>query len=559
MKCFFTLLTIILLITQNYAQEKNVIRGYPLDNPLVVNGTFSELRNNHFHSGVDFSTNKKIGLPVYAVEDGVVNRIKVSAFGFGKVVYLRHESGFTTVYAHLDGFENKLNDYVLNNQYKNERFDLELFPLGNEFFYKKGDIIGYTGNSGSSGGPHLHFEIKETESELLHNPFVLNMFSDIVDTQKPVVNDLWVYPKNNETTIQGITNEIPINFKRSANGDYFADKVLTNGAIGFGINSYDVIDNSYGKNGIYEIVVRVNAKVICHYKFDSFSYNDSRFVNYLIDYKRFSETNQKIQRLFQPNGFNVPYLVKSDNDGYLKVEENNDYQVVIEISDYHKNTQKIHVPVSYKSYPVIEKKVDSDKKYIDFYRDYIFEENDKYVSWKAKTFYEDHYLNIQLLEDSIVLHEDVFPVHDNIDLRFNVQNTNINKEKTFIGRVNGNKIQYFDTWKRENDFRIRTKVLGTYKLYEDLVPPIVKPIESKSNYKVTDLISLEISDELSGIDSFRGEINGKWALFEYDFKTKRITHQLKEKIAQKGKNKLILDVKDKMGNNTTFEYSFMLE
>lgn len=556
MKGLFFLSVSLLLITSVYAQVEKVNYRSPLDIDLIVNGTFGELRSNHFHSGIDFSTQRKVGIPVYAIEDGVVNRIKVSSYGYGNVLYIRHPNGYTSVYAHLEAFEEPIATYVKKEQYKQQKFDVELFPLANELNIKRDQIISYTGNTGSSGGPHLHFELRDTSTEEIINPYTLGMFSSIKDTQKPILNGLWVYPANNEVGVQGVFKPIPINYTRMNNGEYKADKVFTNGAIGFGINSYDILENSTGKNGLYEIVLKVNGSVYAHVVFDRFSFDKTRYINHFIDFKKMQEEGQLIQKLFNKNELPIPIFKKIKKEGFLEVAENEDYQVVVEISDFHKNKQVIHIPVSYNYYDVPQTEAPYTT-HIDYYRDYAYEEDNLYVQWKAGTFYEDVYLDINLSNNEIFLGKDVIPVHENIDLRINVENMNINKDKAFIARIDGNKIIYNDTWKRDNDFRIRTKNLGKYKIAVDEIPPTVV---NKTNKKVTlrDELIFEIQDDLSGIATFSGTINGNWALFTYDYKTKLIKHQLSEGIATKGENILLLEIKDRIGNNVIFEYPFTI-
>lgn len=546
----------ILLITSTNAQVEKVNYRSPLDIDWVVNGTFGELRGNHFHSGIDFATMKKTGFPVYCIEDGVVNRIKISAFGYGNVVYVRHPNGYTSVYAHLESFEEPIASYVRNEQYKQKKFDVELFPLSNELPVKRDQIISYTGNTGSSGGPHLHFELRDTSSEDIINPFTLGMFSSLKDTQKPVLNGLWVYPANDQTSVQGVSKPLPIDYKRMPNGEYLAEKVFTNGAIGFGINSYDIIENSFGKNGLYDIRVKVNGSVYSHVQFDRFSFDKTRFINHFIDYKKLQEEGQRIQKLFNKNNQPIPVFKKIKKEGYIEVGENEDYQVQIEISDFHQNKQIINIPVVYKSYDIIEKPTPKGK-FIDFYRDYIFEEDQLLVQWKAGTFYEDIYLDVRLENNQIDLGKDIIPVHESIDLRINTEYMDVNKDKAFIARVEGNKIIYNDTWKRDNDFRIRTKNLGLYRIEVDENPPI---IQNKSNRILTlkDELRFEIDDDISGIGEFLGTINGDWALFSYDYKTKMIVHQLSDGIAKTGENILLLEIKDRIGNNVIFEYSFTI-
>lgn len=556
MKGFYLVVINALLITFVSAQKQSVAYMSPLDIDLVLNGTFGELRANHFHSGIDFSTSRKIGYSVYAVEDGEINRIKISAFGYGNVLYVKHPDGYTTVYAHLDNFAEPIASYVKNEQYKQKKFDVELFPLKNELSVKKGNVIAYSGNTGSSGGPHLHFEIRNTETESIINPYILGMFTEIKDTQKPIVNGLWVYPKSDSVAIQGIYRMLPLEYKRMGNGSYRSDKIFVNGEVGFGINSYDVLENSFGKNGIYEMIMKVNGTVYSHVKFDEFTFDQTRYINHYIDFEKLQLDGQRVQKLFNKNMHPIPVYKVLKNSGFVPVKENEDYEIVIEVSDFHKNKQIFSIPISYKNYPlpVTEQ---PNGKFIDYYRDYIFEENDKYVEWKAKTFYEDFYIDIQLKEDEIILGPNTIAVHENIDLRFNVKNLSIQKEKAFIGRIEGDKIFYNETWKRGDDFRIRTKNMGVFKIVEDLEPPTLTN-KTISNLKLTDDLIFEIDDKLSGIGEITANINGSWALFTYDYKTKLITHKLSDGVAVKGKNNLILEIKDRTGNNVIFEYPFTI-
>jgi len=544
------------LITYPKAQVSSVNYRSPLEIDLLVNGTFGELRSNHFHSGIDFATQRKTGFPVYAVEDGVVNRIKVSAFGYGNVLYIRHTNGYTSVYAHLERFAAPISNYVKKEQYAANQFEIELFPIGTELLVKKGDIIGYSGNTGSSGGPHLHFELRDTSTEDIINPFSVGMFSEIVDTQKPIINGLWVYPYSPEVQIMGVSRPVPLDYKRMSNGDYLAEKIYTNGSIGFGINSYDISDGSTGKNGVYEILLKVNGSIYAHVAFDRFSFDKTRYINHYIDFAKYIQDGQRIQKLFNKNLHDIPLFKKLKKEGFLEVLENKDYQVVIEVSDFHKNKQVIHIPVSYKAYDSIPTPTQKGK-WIDYYRDYIFEENSKYVEWKAGTFYEDQYLDITLSTEEVKLLPETIPVHTNIDIRFDTSTLDIDTKKAFIARIDGKKIIYNDTWKRGNEFRIRTKNMGIYRIEIDSISPTIQN-KSKIQLTMEDDLIFEINDDLSGIGDFYGTINGNWALFSYDYKTKCISHTLSDQIAVLGENILILHVKDKIGNNSTFEYPFTI-
>ena len=152
----------------------------PLDITLVAAGTFGELRNNHFHSGIDIKTQQREGLKVYSTADGYISRIKVSHFGYGKALYITHPNGYTTVYAHLQKFSEEIEAYVKKQQYAKESFEIELFPNTEELPAKNNTVIAYSGNTGGSGGPHLHYEVRINHNAV--NP--INYFFNDVGPQQ---------------------------------------------------------------------------------------------------------------------------------------------------------------------------------------------------------------------------------------------------------------------------------------------------------------------------------------------------------------------------------------
>jgi len=259
----------------------------PLRVPLLLNGTFGELRSNHFHAGLDINTQRKIGLPVYASADGVVNRIRIGFFGYGKGLYLRHDNGYTTVYAHLEKYAGAIESFVKKAQYEQQLFEVELFPTANEIRVKKGELIGYTGNTGGSAGPHLHFEIRDTDTEEPINPFLFGFDALIADTEKPVLNDLSIYPLDVNTVINGVNAVMPLSLRKQADGTYLADVQYVTGTVGFAVNAYDTFDKSFAKNGVYRITQKVNGSVVYEFKADRFAFDEARMVNYAIDYKPF--------------------------------------------------------------------------------------------------------------------------------------------------------------------------------------------------------------------------------------------------------------------------------
>lgn len=526
---------------------------------LFLNGTFGELRYNHFHAGLDISTNRKTGQPIYAPADGTVNRIKVSPLGYGKALYIKHNDGYTTVYGHLENYAGAIGKYVKTNQYDKESYEIELFPLLNELPVKKGDLIAYSGNTGGSGGPHLHFEVRDTSTEDILNPLDFGLDSLVDDSQNPKLNGVRVYPIGDGAVVNGIAQPFELTIKRTADGSYLAQPVYANGKVGFAIDSYDTAENSYAKYGLYSLEQKVNGKTNFLMVFDRFAFNESHFINQFVDYSFYNETSRKYQQTFFQGDFNLQLLKKHTNQGIIEPEPGRTYNVNIAMKDYSGNTTELNIPLIYKEQQSIP--VENDGKYIDYLRDYILEEGNVTISWEANTFYDDAYLDLHFEKDRVKLHRDNIPLQKNITIRFDMSdNSEINKEKAFIGRVDNGKVKFYKTWKsNKNMFQIRTKNLGTYEIVEDLIPPTIEWASENKEFEKKGKLVVKIDDDLSGIDTYEGFINDKWALFEYDYKTQELIHHLADGVAHEGTNNLLIKVADNVGNNTIFETEFVVK
>lgn len=549
--CFF------LISLNSLAQHKTITDfDVPIKIPLLVAGSFGELRPNHFHAGVDFSANYKIGDPVYAPADGVVNRIKVSSFGYGKALYVKHNNGYTTVYGHLSAYGDKIAKYVNDKQYESKQFEIELFPLAKELPVKKGDVIGYIGNTGGSGGPHLHYEIRDTKTEHILNAQAFSLKDAITDTEQAIINGVYVYPLTDETIINNENSFFEIALSKQ-NNSYKSNTIQAKGTIGFGINTHDTQNGSRGKNGIYRMVTYVNGTKNFEVVFDEFSFDESKYLNQYIDYKYYQLSGNRIQKLFVVNDLPLSLIKTKKNNGQIIVNEGEDLNFKIEVFDAHENKQTIEIPVKYYDYQ-INKKPKPEGKYIDYLKDYAFEENNVSVEWDARTFFEDVYLKIKTENNKLTLHKDEYAVQKNISIKMLVPDGYPNKDQTFIGKTDGKKVKYFDTWKRGNDFRIRTKELGTYELVTDKTDPIVNFVSDYDTFTKEDVLVFEIEDKLSGINTYSGYLNNEWILFDYDYKTKKLIHKLSDEKFTPGTNTLRLEVTDRVGNNTTFEQTIVV-
>jgi hypothetical protein len=530
----------------------------PLDIPMQLSGNFGELRPNHFHAGFDFKTQQKEGLNVYAVADGYVSRIKISTSGYGKAIYITHANGYTSVYGHLQKAVGSIQDTIIAHQYAAQSYELEAFFKPNELLVKQGDVIAISGNTGGSEGPHLHFEIRDNSTENIINP--LHFGLDLKDTKAPQISNLYVYPLGDSSVVNESKRPLVLNLSLQADGTYLSEKVLANGTIGFGISSFDYDDVSYNVNGTYKTELFSNGNAIFGYQFDSMSFDEGRYVNALIDYGRYKKMHQRVQKLFMNTPYNWGNMISNENLGKINVTPNFYTNEKIEVSDFNGNKCQINIPVEYSSKPAM---IQSDLKVtpykVNSKIDSVFEKDHVSIFFPAHTFYDDFYLNFDVKNNIIYLHEDLVPAHTNFTIAVEDSiSSPLEKEKMFIASVNGSKLNYINTKLSGTTFSCKTKTLGQFKLVKDEVAPVVKMTKSIQDKWITNQknIEIQIADALSGIKTYTGYLNDQWVLFEYESKLNKLTYEIKDVDLLEGKNNLKLIVTDNVGNSTIFETQF---
>jgi murein DD-endopeptidase MepM/ murein hydrolase activator NlpD len=533
----------------------------PLDIPMELSGNFGELRPNHFHAGFDFKTLQREGLDVHAVADGYVSRIKISTFGNGKAIYITHPNGFTSVYCHLQKTTDAINDYIQKSHYKEQSFEIELFLKPNELAVKKGQTIALSGNTGSSEGPHLHFEFRDSKTEKIINPLLFGFDKYIKDTKKPVVSAVYVYPLDQKTIVNQSKRPLLLNLSLQKDGTYLSNKVAANGKIGFGVTAVDYDNVSGNKNGAYKIQAFLNGKPSFGYQFDTYSFDEMRFINALVDYPRYKKTYQKVQKLFMTNSYKLSIIKTDDTNGVVTVLPNLTSVYRIEVSDFFGNLSTISIPISFdSSAAIVEKETVMSNYFVKVNKDNNFFKNNVSVFFPAGTFYEDFDMNFDVKDGVLYLHDDSVPVHSRFEISMESDKyTDAQKEKVFIADIDSRGRQGYNfTSIKDNVFSTKVRSMGKYTLAIDTTPPtisIAKSIEGKW-ISMQKTIQLSINDSGSGIKSYNGYLNGNWVLFEYDNKTKRITHNFIDGIVAEGANDLKVVVSDNVGNSTIFETSF---
>ncbi len=558
-RLFFIFLFFFSLAFSQQKIPQNDFRS-PLDIPIILSGTFGELRSNHFHSGIDIKTKQKEGFEVFAIGDGHVSRIKIQHWGFGKALYVTHTNGYTSVYAHLKKLAPKLEAYLKKQQYSKESYEIQLYPKADELVIKKGEVIAYSGNSGSSGGPHLHFEIRDAASKPM-NPMLFGI--DVKDTHNPTINGVYAYALSDSAQINSSNKIVQLQLKKGKEKNSFiADKIFASGEIGLGVNSYDRQDLAFNKNGIYELESYVNGVKNFSYNFKKFSFGESRYINTLIDYSRFKKMKQRVQRCFVTPANKLSIYNGVVDNGRIQIEEGKEYTVVLKVKDFKNNTTTITVPVIGKKQKITRKRKENvTKNLVTRNEAHTLKEGDVSLYIPKQTFYEDFYFDLSKdKKGRYKVHNDKVPAHKNFVITFDVSKyTAAERKKLFIASLNKKKKpSYSRTKKKGTKFTTSTKNLGTYFLAKDTIPPKVKPVNFAKDKWISSkkYLKVKVTDDLSAVRSYRGTINGKWILFEYDAKKGMLTYDFNDVAFTEAKHNLKLIVTDNVGNSTTFTSTF---
>lgn len=554
---------LLLLITLNLSAQSPYPQDYfrsPLDLPVHPSGTFGELRSNHFHAGLDFRTNQKTGYPVYAAASGYISRIKVSSYGYGTALYIDHPNGFTTLYGHLAAYGSAIEAYVRAKQYEKKSFEIELFPKPGELVVTKGDVVAYSGNSGGSGGPHLHFEYRDTKTEMILNPLLFGLNKSMKDANPPKIYGIVAYPLSDNAVVNGSAKPMIIKLKLQKDGTYIADKVYAKGTLGFSIYATDRSTGSSGNNGIYKAETFLNGSPHYSYMFDSFAFDESRYINNFIDYPRYYSTGQRYQKLFVKTPYPLSLLKHNSRNGQFEAAPGSTQNFRIEVSDFHGNKTLVNGSIEYTDAPAtVADATHITPYYVKAANDNNYTKNNVSVFIPANALYDDFYMDFDVKDSILHLHNPSIPVHSPITVSYDI--SHVDKAllpKTFIAGFTPTRITYNNSYIEDGRLTAKVKQLGKFKLAQDVTPPkIFSPSFAEGKWlSDKDGFSLKISDDLSGIATYDAWINGKWALLHYDYKTRIVYHSFSDGITDDGRNDLKVVLTDNVGNSTTFETHF---
>ena len=561
MREIFLLLFGLFIMTGVFAQTDHPKDYFinPMEIPLVLSGTFGELRNNHFHAGLDIKTQQKEGIPVHASADGYISRINVSLWGYGNALYITHPNGYTTVYGHLKEFSEEIDAFVRKKQYEQESYTLRLYPKAGDLPVKKGQVIALSGNSGSSGGPHLHYEIRDIKQDIM-NPMEFGI--DIPDHKNPSIQAAFAYSRNDTSQVNQSNKKVQLVINRKYDGDLQSNTIFAYGEIGFGINAFDRLDGALNRNGLYELDMSVNGKKVFRFKADKFSFSESRWINSFIDYERLALLKQRVQKCFLDHDQNKLSLYKEISDnGIITIKDSTETEVVITARDYSGNFTRLIIPVIGKKDTIAVTREITQTPYF-FRSDQVNQVTDSVVSayFPKDIFYDDFYFDFSYKDGVAKLHDASVPVHNYFKLTFNVSGIESEElKRTYIARKNRyGKWYYVSTKKKDNTLYTSSKTLGEFTLKTDNDSPKISAIGFKEGQWLTkyDRLKVKIFDKGSGIQSYRGEIDGSWIRMAFNPKNGTLTYDFKDLELKGTEHLLKVVVTDNVNNKTTFNIRF---
>lgn len=532
----------------------------PFDFPILLSGNFGELRSNHFHSGIDFKTQGAEGKPVHAAEAGYVSRISVSPWGYGNGLYLTHPDGTTTVYGHLQRFSPKIAAYVKEQQYAEESFRVDLHLTPEQLPVERGEIVALSGNSGSSGGPHLHFEVRDTETEEVMDPIAY--FADhITDTRPPKIQGIMACPVAGKGVVNGQDRDVELKIVNGKEGrQSLGGTIRAWGEIGFAVKAYDVMDRTSNIYGVREIRLAVDGLVVFQSDLDRFAFDETRYLNSFTDYAEWKKHRSFYMRSFVEPGNRLRFI-ESLNRGIITIDELRTYQLTYTLSDAFGNSTRFSFQIQGEEQAIPETDTEGTEPF-HWGSDNRFGAKAIRLSIPKGNLYNDLDFRYRVIEDSTaiaathLLHDEPVALHGACPLSLRLQiDTLENKQQYGIVRKRKGRLSWIGGMYRNGWIDGEIKELGTYTIAQDTQAPVITPLNA-AGWVGKQRFQFRLTDNLSGVKTYRGEIDGQFVLFEMNNRSV-ITYTFDPERLERGKHTLHLRVTDAAGNESSHTHPFV--
>lgn len=552
--------TLVVLGLGTRVEAQQYPQGYfrnPLDIPIMLAGNFGECRPNHFHSGLDIKTEGRENFVVRAAAEGYVSRIRMQNGGFGHALYVAHPNGYTTLYAHLNDFAPAIQKFMRSEQYRQKSWVVDLYPEADKFPVKKGDLIAYSGNTGGSTAPHLHFEIRDSKNENPVNPSLFGF--DIYDKEPPVPYNVVFYDMQ-----RSVYEQVPL-FKtpKKKGNEYVLDTVIVSSpVIGIGIDEYDYMNGSTNTLTMYKGVLTVDGQLQSEITIDNISYDVTRYLHAFADYKTQKEKDRWVQQFFLLPGNQLTHIYTQLNDlkGRLDISDGQPHAVKMDLVDAYNNSTTITFYVRYNGEVLPPQNCDNNTLFKPNAPNGMETPNIKFAM-DNKAMYDDvcfsfsEKMDAKAFSARYTLHKPTVPVHSSFSLYIKpdkpIPFDQRNKIALVYNNGRGDKgigATYDNGW-----YRASVRNLGEYRLIADTNPPVITATQGKEALPKASRIMFKITEAITSVDKAEAILNGKWvpleqagSLFFYTF----------DENCPRGSHEIVIKATDENGNSSTLKYPF---
>lgn len=542
------------------ASAREYPKGYfrnPLDIPIILAGNFGECRANHFHSGLDIKTEGRENLPVRAAADGYISRVRMQNGGFGHALYLAHPNGYTTVYAHLNDFAPAVQQYMREEQYRQKKWTVDLFPPASKFPVKKGDLIAYSGNTGGSTAPHLHFEIRDSKTENPVNPALFGL--NIKDNMPPVPYSVVFYDAG-----RSIYSQVPLikTPKKKGNGYVLDTVVVSSPLVGIGVDEYDYMNESQNTLTMYRATLDMDNELQSEITIDDISYDVTRYLHAFVDYKVKKEKDRWVQLFFQLPGNKLSHLYSDYNTlkGRLDISDKKPHRLSVKLYDAFNNASAIDFYIRYNGDSVLTTACAEGTPFKPNHPNAFSHPNLKFTL-SDKDLYDEVCFTFDEQADAngyssrYILHNETVPVHGYFSLYIKPDKPVPFELRSKIALVynNGKKddgkaATYDNGW-----YRASVRNLGEYRLVADKEAPVITPIQKQEILPKSSRIIFRSTDNITSVDKFEGLLDGEWVPFE---QAGDLFFYTFDGHCNRGEHTLTLSATDENGNTRTIIHPF---
>ena len=555
-------------VNYNAAEVANAAAdsGYyelPVRIPVFLSGNVGELRGNHFHSGIDIKTQGVVGKPIYSIAQGYVSRIGVSPTGFGLVLYVQHTNGTTSVYGHLDKFIPEIAQYVRAEQYRRKSYSVDLYPDKVKFPVEQGTLIAYSGDTGSSGGPHLHFEVRDA-SQQPYNILANGMYN-FADTIAPRVVNLYYVSID---TVQGV----PVHTRRQAisipAGTSRRYTVPGGAAVKVAPNGYFAAEISERKNGtdnvfaIYSLDMRLDGTPVFDMALDKVNFNTTRYSQAVAQHPESQGKRNGVYRIMQLPNNPLPIYKNMKNKGVIALRDDAVHDVEIEACDDLGNSSTLYFKIQRTLAPATPAGTGTPAIWNSAF---THSADGVTVTVPARALYESVLFTAASRPQQTGMYSQVYDLFDaevplQSSITVAVAAPSLPERlhsKALIGRLTGDRRSSAGGSWKNGRVETTTSSFGSFYVAVDTIPPrIIPSFTTDENLASKNSVSFVITDDFSGISSYSTTVDGQWELFEYSPSSNRITHYFTgEKPGTK--HAVVLTVTDAKGNSSTFRGSFI--